>query len=287
MTIRDAIAEAAGRLAEAGIETPSREAWLLLSEVMGGDRVTLLAHAGDALSESNKKAFLKLVQRRVQREPIAQIFGRKEFWSLPFTVSKDVLCPRPDSEALVEMALTLLNERFEESRKPLRLLDLGTGSGCLVLSILSEIPNAIAVGVDQSVKALVIARANSERLGLSSRIAWLCANWGTALHGAFDLIISNPPYIKVDEWPELAPEVRLFEPTAALTAGKDGLDAYRHLAPDVQRLLAPSGIACFEHGLGQADAVTELMSAAGLTCITRQKDLAGIARCLAVERQNS
>jgi release factor glutamine methyltransferase len=286
LTIRDSVLDAASRLAAAGIEEARRETWLLLGEVMGLDRATLLAHGDDPLSDIDQSALLGLVERRCQREPMAQILGRKEFWSLPFRVSKDVLCPRPDSEALIDMALTLLDKaRGESRRRSPRILDLGTGSGCLVLAMLHELPSASGVGVDRSQKALTVARANSERLRLSSRIDWLCADWGTALEASFDLIISNPPYIEIDAWPTLAPEIRLFEPDAALTAGKDGLDAYRRLAPDMARLLAPKGIACLEHGLGQADAVEALMSKAGLTCIDRRRDLPGIERCLAVMRQ--
>lgn len=286
LTIRDAVADAALHLERAGIDAARREAWLLLGAAIGADRATLLAHAGDALNEPGKKAFFRLVARRCQREPIAQIVGQKEFWSLPFAISKDVLCPRPDSETLVEMALALLKKRFEKHRrKSPRLLDLGTGSGCLVLAMLHALPKASAVGVDRSLKALAVARANGERLGLASRITWLCADWGAALEGSFDLIISNPPYIERDEWPKLAPEIRLFEPEAALMAGEDGLNAYRQVAPDIERLLAPGGIACLEHGFGQAEAVVKLMSAVGLTCIDRQNDLAGIERCLAVARQ--
>lgn len=282
MTLRDTIATAADQLAQAGIEDAAREAWLLLSKVMGMDRVTLLAHAGDKLSTADKDALMQLVLRRARHEPVAQIFGQKEFWSLPFAVSADVLCPRPDSETLVEMALTLLGNHPKISQKPWRLLDLGTGSGCLILALLSELPKANAVGIDQSQKSLAIARANGEQLGLSSRVSWLCANWGKTLEGSFDLIISNPPYIKTDAWSELAPEIRLFEPDSALLAGEDGLDAYRQLAPDIKRLLAPNGIACFEHGIHQGDAISALMSKAGLTIIARQNDLAGIERCLAV-----
>ncbi|MGI9419090.1 MAG: peptide chain release factor N(5)-glutamine methyltransferase [Geminicoccaceae bacterium] len=284
MTIRDSLAKAAGRLEEAGVEPASREAALLLSHAMNWDRATLLAHAGDELSDADHQTFFDLVERRAEREPAAQIFGCREFWSLPFVISKEVLCPRPDSETLVEIVLTLSKERFEARNKPIRLLDLGTGSGCLVLSLLHEIPDASAVGVDQSLNALAIARTNGERLELSSRASWLCADWGTALDGVFDIIVSNPPYVRTDEWRTLEPEVRLFEPETALLAGDDGLDAYRLLAPEVKRLLAPEGIACFEHGQGQGDAIVKLMATAGLTCIARKADLAGIGRCLAFER---
>lgn len=284
MTIRDSIANAAERLKKAGVEPAAREASLLLGHVMNWDRVTLLAHVGDELDDVDRQVFFELVERRVRREPAAQILGYKEFWSLPFVISKDVLCPRPDSETLVEMVLAMSKKRFESDEKPLRLLDLGTGSGCLVLAILHELSNASAVGVDRSLDALAIARSNSEQLGLAERVNWLCADWASALDGSFDIIISNPPYIKLDEWPTLEPEVRLFEPETALLAGSDGLDAYRLLAPEIKRLLAPGGFACFEHGQGQGDGVAAIMSKTMLRETAHQDDLAGIGRCLAVEQ---
>ncbi len=284
MTIREGIALAAAQLENAGIAEAGREAWLLLGASMGVNRVTLLAHAGDRLSDPDRRAFFTLIERRAKREPVAQILGQKEFWSLPFAVSGHVLCPRPDSETLVEMALALVQERFEGQKKSARILDLGTGSGCLVLALLSELPGASAVGVDRSVEALRIARANGERLGLSTRVDWLCADWGQALAGAFDLVVSNPPYIRADDWPTLAPEIRLFEPDTALIAGKDGLDAYWQIGQQLNRLLTPNGIACFEHGIDQGDAVAAIMARAGLTTIARKNDLAGIERCQAVTR---
>ncbi len=283
MTIRDSIAKARERLEKAGVEPASREASLLLGHVMNWDRATLLARSGDELSDVDRQAFFELIERRARREPAAQIIGYREFWSLPFVISKDVLCPRPDSETLVDLVLTMSKTRFDGTERPRRLLDLGTGSGCLVLALLSELPDVCAIGVDRSLEALSIAQANSERLGLSSRISWLCSDWASALDGSFDIIISNPPYIAVDEWAMLEPEVRLFEPEAALLAGDDGLDAYRLLAPEIKRLLAPGGFACFEHGQGQGNAIAAIMSKAGLREIARQDDLAGIGRCLTVE----
>lgn len=282
MTIRDHVAEAVRQMDHAGIEGASREAWLLLAAVLNQDRATLLAHALEALSPGDQRTYFQLVERRIDREPFAQILGEKEFWSLPFSISRDVLCPRPDSETLVDLAIALLKGRTQTSDGPLRILDLGTGSGCLVLALLHELPKAIAVAVDRSAKALAISRANGERLGLSRRVSWLCADWGTALEGSFELIVSNPPYIETCEWANLAPEITKYEPKSALLAGRDGLDAYRQLAPDVARLLAPGGLACFEHGLGQAEDVLWIMEKAGLQHLASRRDLAGIERCLAV-----
>ena len=283
LIIRDVIEQAANRLRAAGVADARQDAWLLLAHVCGQDRTTLLAHARDPLEADDRRLFQDLVDRRTRREPIAQIVARKEFWSLDFRVTADVLCPRPDSECLIEAALAAIDKREQPGDSALRILDLGTGSGCLLLALLSERSTASGVGVDRSSSALTIARSNAERLGLAKRAAWLCADWGTALDQRFDLVVSNPPYIAVNERPDLEPEVRQFEPEAALFAGEDGLDAYRSLASDLRRLLVPNGLAFLEVGFEQADPVEALLRGAGLKVIGRRQDLAGIDRCLIAE----
>ncbi len=278
MTLRDHVARAMRQLDHAGIEGASREAWLLLGSVLGVTRATLLARALEPLSPAAATRYNALIARRVKREPFAQITGEKEFWSLSFLVSSAVLCPRPDSEALIELTL----DRVGQNPGPLHLLDLGTGSGCLLLALLKEWPAAAAIGIDRSPEALALAKANGERLGLADRVTWLLGDWGASLDGSFDVIISNPPYIEEGDWQGLEPEVRLFEPKLALTAGEDGLDAYRRLAPEIARLLAPSGVACLEHGMDQAEAVAAIMAKAGLKRLDGRRDLAGLERCLAV-----
>jgi release factor glutamine methyltransferase len=191
-------------------------------------------------------------------------------------VSPAVLIPRPDSETVVEAALSLIGDRSAR----LRLLDLGTGSGCLLLALLSELRGATGLGTDASEAALALARANATRLGLAPRAAFGCGHWGQALAGPFDLIVSNPPYVAQADWAALQPEIREFEPRAALLAGLDGLAAYRELAPDLARLLAPDGSACLEIGAGQADAVATILHSCGLRLAGRRRDLAGIERCL-------
>ncbi|MEZ5932846.1 MAG: peptide chain release factor N(5)-glutamine methyltransferase [Alphaproteobacteria bacterium] len=285
MIIREAIEHAANCLKKAGVEDARRDAWLLLAHVRRQDRVTLLAHATDDLGDGDRQSFERLVARRRAREPVAQIVGRKEFWSLDFLVTSDVLCPRADSETLIEAALADIARRFEPSCWPGRILDLGTGSGCLLLALLSECRVARGVGVDVSMAALSVARSNGERLGLAGRVHWLCADWGTALSAeGFDLIVANPPYIAEGDASILAPEIRRYEPAGALFAGVEGLDAYKTLAADLRRLLRPGGVACVEVGAAQADAVEALLMQGGLERRGRRTDLAGIERCVTVER---
>jgi len=264
--IREVIEQAKRHLASAGIDDARQEAWLLLAHIRRQDRATLLAHALDDLGQDDWRGFQQLVERRAAREPLAQIVGRKEFWSLDFRVTSDVLCPRPDSETLIEAALAEIRRRSKANDWVGHILDLGTGSGCLLLSLLSEMPGASGVGVDVSMQALSIARSNSQALCLADRAAWLCGDWGTALDGRFDVIISNPP--------------RRFEPETALIGGEDGLDAYRSLGHDLSRLLAPNGLVFLEIGAGQAEAVERLLAASGFRTIDRRRDFAGIDRCL-------
>ena len=284
LIIREAIEQATIRLQTAGVEGPRREAWLLLAHMCQQDRVTLLAHARDPIEQDDWSSFQELVRRRAAREPLAQIVGRKEFWSLDFAITSDVLCPRPDSEALIEAALAELGRRCNISGWPGRVLDFGTGSGCLLLALLSELPAAFGVGIDISQQALSVAEANGRSLGLADRVSWLRGDWGAALHGHFDLIISNPPYISHCEAEALAPEIREFEPEAALFGGDDGLVAYRALSLDLERLLALDGLICLEVGFGQADAVETSLAAAGFKTVDRHQDLAGIDRCLIARR---
>jgi release factor glutamine methyltransferase len=282
-TARDLIAQLAERLAAAGIEAARREAWLLLAAATGRERASLMAGAGTALSAGQQARLEQLLERRRAREPIAYILGEKEFWSLPFQVGPEVLIPRPETETVVEAALAQVRDR----RAPLRILDLGTGSGCLLLALLSELPNATGVATDISPEALALAEINAVRLELAGRTELRASDWGSEVEPPFDLIVSNPPYVSAAEWPKLQAEVRDFEPSAALLAGPDGLDAYRALAPDCARLLAPGGCVALEIGQGQGDAVAGLLTRAGLEVVERRQDLAGIGRCLVARRAAS
>jgi release factor glutamine methyltransferase len=187
-----------------------------------------------------------------------------------------VLIPRPDSETLVEAVLAWIADRH----RPLRILDLGTGSGCLLLALLSELPAASGVGVDRSVQALQLARQNAERLGLAARTGFVGSDWGSALAGGFDLIVSNPPYVAEADWQQLMPEINRYEPRAALVAGSDGLDAYRRILPQARPLLGNTGAIFFEIGAEQAEAVIDIAASAGFQCADIRDDLVGFARCL-------
>ena len=239
--------------------------------------------ASDRLSAAQEARLDALVRRRLAREPVAYLLGEKEFWSLRFEVGPAVLIPRPETETVIEAVLAQLPDR----QRTLRLLDLGVGSGCLLLALLSELPQATGLGVDDSAPALAIAQRNAERLGLAARADFRHGRWGEGLAGPFDVIVSNPPYVAEGDWDGLQPEIRSFEPKAALVAGPDGLAAYRALAPDCARLLAQGGLCALEIGFGQGDAVVEILRYHGLHVTKRLSDLAGIERCLLARHQAS
>ena len=225
-------------------------------------------------------AVAALTSRRLAREPVARIVGRKEFWGLPLKLNAHTLVPRPETETVVEAALAALDRGGARTRT-LRILDLGTGSGALLLALLSELPAAVGVGTDISAEALACARDNAAALGLAQRASFVACDYGAALAGPFDLIVSNPPYIAHGDIAALAPEVSEFDPLRALDGGIDGLDGYRAIAADAPRLLAPNGSLVVELGAGQADAVISLMRGAGLVPTEPPRpDLAGIARAL-------
>ena len=276
MRPRDLVARIAARLAAAGVENARCEAWLLLAAATGRERAALMAGAPETLGAEQQANLDELVRRRLAREPLAYVLGEKEFWSLRFKVGPAVLIPRPETETVVEAVLAQLPERD----RPLRLLDLGTGSGCLLLALLSELPHATGLGVDDSSAALALAGRNAERLGLAARADFRQGRWGAGLREPFDVIVSNPPYVAERDWDGLQPEIRQFEPKAALVAGSDGLAAYRALAPECARLLAQGGVCALEIGFGQGDAVAALLATQGLMLTERRRDLAGIERCL-------
>jgi release factor glutamine methyltransferase len=268
----DAVQLVATRLAEAGIEEPRREARMILVAALRTDAAGLLA--ADDVSEA---LFEPLVARREAREPLAYILGYKEFWSLQFEVSPATLIPRPESETLIEAAIAALPVRNTVRR----ILDLGTGTGCLLLAALHEFPAAFGVGIDLSPQAAALARRNAETLGLARRAMFLAGHWASALAAKFDLILANPPYIASPELPQLMPEVKNFEPRAALDGGADGLSAYREIIAALPGLLAPAGMAILELGVGQSAAVAGLAVAAGFTAAARP-DLGGIPRALCI-----
>ncbi len=257
----------ADALRVAGIDEPLFEARMLVAHLAGTPLSAV--HPGSTPVDPDRIA--PLLARRVAREPMALIVGRVGFWTLDLEVSADTLIPRPDSEAVVEAAL---------AHPGRRVLDLGTGTGCLLLSVLAERPGAWGVGIDISPGAAALARRNATANGLADRAAFLCGDWDAALAGRFDPVLSNPPYIATAAIAGLMPEVRDHEPARALDGGADGLDAYRRLVAALPRLLAPEGVAVLELGFGQAAAVTALAGAAGLARAGMRHDLGGVARAL-------
>jgi release factor glutamine methyltransferase len=275
-----AVAALTPRLAAAGIEQARREARLLVALAAGVGPATVLGWPERCLDAAAETRLAELADRRAAREPYARLAGRRQFWSLDFALSPETLDPRPDSETLIEAAL----ERLPDRRAPLRLLDLGTGSGCLLLALLSELDNAFGIGVDLLPGAAATARRNAASLGLADRAVFAVGRWGEALAGTMDVILANPPYICSESIDSLAPEVARHEPRAALDGGSDGLEAYRALAGEAKRLLKRDGIALFELGAGQASAVAALMIEAGMTPEGTRRDLAEIERVLIVTR---
>jgi release factor glutamine methyltransferase len=279
-TVGEAVSAASAALSAAGIEDGRREARLLVATALATDLSGVVGYPERRLDAAEASRLEALLARREAREPAARLLGRREFWSLDFALSPETLVPRPDSESVIEAALAEITDRAA----PLRLLDLGTGTGCLLLALLSELPTASGVGVDIAAGAAMTARSNAAALGLGGRAGFVVGSWGAALAGTFDLIVSNPPYIASDAIAALEPEVASHEPRAALDGGPDGLAAYRALADQLPRLLAADGLVVLELGRGQAEPVATLMSQAGLGRRALRCDLGGVARSLVLSR---
>ncbi|MEO7689412.1 MAG: peptide chain release factor N(5)-glutamine methyltransferase [Sphingomonas sp.] len=266
--VRGALADAAGAFAGVS-ETPRLDAELLMAEALGVTRETLLLHH---LDDPTPDSFAPLVTRRLAHEPIAYITGSRAFWTIELQVGPGVLVPRADSETLIEAAA----EHFA-GRAPATILDLGTGPGTLLLAALDQWPQAHGLGIDRFETALDYAKLNATDLRMKERARFELGDWANDVRGQFDLVLSNPPYIRTDE--TLPAEVCDHEPDIALFAGADGLDAYRIIAPQLPRLIAPGGVAILEIGSTQADAVTSLLTAQGLS-VTLRHDLGGNPRAL-------
>lgn len=270
----------AARFKTHGIDSAPLDARLLLGAVLGLDLTGLMVAAARRLSDDQAARLQDYATRRIAGEPVARIIGSKEFWGLPLALSPATLVPRPDTETVVTAALDLLRAQSFDAGRPL-IADLGTGSGALLLALLSELPQACGVGTDLSVEALCTARGNARNLGLHPRASFIVCDYAQALAGSFDLIVSNPPYIRSAEIDDLATEVSAHDPRLALDGGDDGLDAYRQLVPQAARLLAPGGALVVEVGIGQHDAVELLMRTEGLTSPGPPRaDLAGIPRAV-------
>ncbi len=271
--------DAAVALTAAGIDNARFEARLLLAHAAGVSIEWLVAHGDETPPPAVVEALRALTARRIRREPMAYVVGEREFWGLPFKVSPAVLVPRPDSETLIEAALALMPGRTE----PWRIVDLGVGSGCLLLTLLREFPNARGVGMDASAEALSVAQGNADALGVGARTRlvagdWRHQGWAGQLGGPFDLLISNPPYIETATIDGLMPEVALFEPRLALDGSGDGLAAYRAIAGRAAGLVVPGGRILIEAGEGQAPVISALLVAAGFAVGSPWKDLGGIDR---------
>jgi release factor glutamine methyltransferase len=263
-----------------GIEMAELDARLLIGHALALDHAGLAAAQSRILSGDETGRIAALITRRLQREPVARIVGQKEFWGLPLFLSPETLVPRPETEIVVEAALAAINSS-DRRRERLRMADLGTGSGALLLALLTELPTAFGIATDLSVAALTTAHDNALRLGLAERCAFVACQFGDALNGGFDLVVSNPPCIATAGIAMLPPEVRDHDPHVALDGGHDGLDSYRRIAAGTARLLRPGGWLVIEIGAGQADRVASIMRAAGLIGDSPARpDLAGIDRAL-------
>jgi release factor glutamine methyltransferase len=280
MTIGEALDRAARELRAAGIERPEAEARILLEAASGRGRGQIIAFPEHELTDEQRAVLDAMVARRVAREPVSRILGKREFWSLSFTVGPATLDPRPDSETLVAAVLARIPDR---SRK-LDILDLGTGTGCLLLALLSELPQAQGLGVDASGEAVATAAGNAKALGFGTRADFRLGDWARDISAQFDVIVSNPPYIESTAIDDLAPEVAVYDPRGALDGGPDGLSAYRALLPQAAQRLKPGGLVALEIGAGQGPAVRALATEAGLTDLGGASDLAGIERCLLFTR---
>jgi len=279
VSVSEALHHVAQSFRACGIEEAEADARVLIGHALHLDRARLIAQSDRNLEAREITVISALAARRLRREPVSRIVGHKEFWSLPISVTPDVLVPRPETETVVEAALDFVIRSGLRLEK-LRVLDIGTGSGALLLAMLNELKNAVGTGTDVSSAALDVARANAARCRLDSRCNFVVCDIATGVEGPFDLVVSNPPYIAHDEIETLAPEVRDYDPQVALDGGQDGLDAYRSIAGDAKRILAPGGRLFVELGAGQNEEVRSLFTKAGLSPGIPRKDLAGIPRVL-------
>lgn len=276
LTVAAARREVIRQLKDAAIETPELDTRLLIGAVLALDLTGLATAQARVVTDTEAGQLAGFVARRIAGEPVARILGTKEFWGLPLALSAATLVPRPDTETLVEAALDVVGTGAK--RRSLRIADLGTGSGAILLALLKELPDAQGIGTDISAEALSTAAGNAERLGLAERASFVQCNYAQALQGPFDLIVSNPPYIPTVDIAGLDIDVREHDPLRALDGGADGLDAYRALIPQAVALLGAGGALLVEVGHDQSDAVARLMAAAGLALAPVRADLAGIPR---------
>ena len=257
-------------------EGASRDARVLMAHVLGLEPGRLTTELSRTINPAQVSQFEHLVRRRMGREPVSHITGKRLFWGRDFRVNRDVLDPRPETETLIALALA--------GSTPNHILDLGTGSGCILITLLAEWSDALGVASDLSEAAMTVARCNAARLGVSERARFIASDWFAGIDGVFDLIVSNPPYVSSNEMPNLQPEVSRFEPHMALTPGGDGLGAYRKISTGLARHLAPGGKALFEIGASQGETVSEIMRSTGLGDVKLHTDLDGRDRVVEIRR---
>lgn len=267
-------------LSEAGLDNASSEAKWLIASTLGKESSFVTLYPTYLPSPREEDKIQEWLGRRLKGEPLSRLKGVREFWSLPFHLNEHTLDPRPETELLVEGVLKWIGKRRVD---PWRILDLGTGSGCLLIALLHELKKATGLGIDLSEDALTMARFNAALNGVDSRAAFQKGNWGEGLDGSFDIIVSNPPYIPLKDKETLEKSVVQFDPSLALFGGEDGLECYRILVQDIKRLLAVGGLAVLEIGYGQRKDVEALFQGAGFNTLFVLKDLAGIERAIGVQ----
>lgn len=280
LTRAEALAVLRKTLAGAGFETPALDARLLLLDALEIAPAELIVRPDEPLTRAEAETLNAFAVRRLSREPVARILGVREFWGLPFRLSPETLVPRPDTETVVETALSLIPDR----NAALRIVDFGTGSGAILTALLHELPRAEGIGIDLSEEAARTARDNARANGVGHRALFAVGHWAQALDGRFDLVVSNPPYIPSPVVATLDPEVRDYDPGLALDGGADGLDPYRVLLAEAERLLSPDGFMVLEIGYDQADAVSRLAAARDLERVRLVHDLSDKPRCIALKR---
>ncbi len=278
--LSDYLAHAVRLLKNSGIGNPRLDARLIIGHVLGLDNAQIYSQSQRIMTEEELRIIDGLLNQRLKGKPIARLFAQREFWSLPFQLNEATLDPRPDSETVVEAVLLARKNGLGHEGKKYRILDLGTGSGCLLLALLREMPNATGIGIDISSRAVEQAAQNAVLLDLAARAKFRVGDWLKRMKEKFDIIVSNPPYIPSAEIPKLMREVREHDPLLALDGGKDGLDPYRLLIPQLPDFLKPAGLVAFEVGIGQANAVAELLKKNGFSNIAIRKDLGLIERCV-------
>lgn len=274
--VKPLLIQAKTSLRDAGIPSHALDAELLLAHVLQTTREKIIGYPDQEVTDEQQQHYEALLARRVGREPMAHILGKREFWGREFKVTKDTLDPRPDSETLIEAVLSW----YKHKAPPKKIMDLGTGTGCLLLTLLSEFTGSYGVGVDRSPEALAVAKCNALHLGLEKQVQFLLQCWAEDVNDMFDVIISNPPYIRDSDIAGLEPEVSHYEPYMALSGGEDGLHCYRELIPQLPRILHAEGVVVLEIGIGQAEAVSNLLHVHGLRVQAIPRDLYGTERCI-------